>query len=110
MKEEVSGWNGITSVAAGGWHLLGLKADGTVAAAGAADKGQCDVESWSDIRSVAAGSALSFGIRSDGTVVSAGCYFNPNAQEEETEDEDSVNNEDDFWEEDEYWEDEWEED
>lgn len=78
-KKNLHLGNGITAIAAGGWHTLGLKSDGTVIACGAKDYGQCEVDDWQDIVAIAAGHAFSFGIKSDGTVVVAGKYFNPNA-------------------------------
>ena len=38
------------SVSAGGWHTVGLKADGTVVAVGANGDGQCDVSDWRGIK------------------------------------------------------------
>jgi len=52
----------ITQVAAGGYHTVGLKDDGTVVA----------FDGWTDITQVAAGPVDTVGIKSDGTVVSAG--------------------------------------
>ena len=60
------------AVAAGRWHTVGLRSDGTVVATGDNDDGQCDVDSWSDIVAVAAGACHTVGLRSDGTVVAAG--------------------------------------
>jgi len=59
-------------VAAGWYHTVGLKSDGTVIAVGDNRWGQCDVESWSDIQQVAAGSLHTLGLKSDGTVVAVG--------------------------------------
>ena len=36
--------------AAGGWHTVGLKADGSVVAVGDNEYGQCGVSGWSDMR------------------------------------------------------------
>ena len=33
--------------AAGSWHTVGVKSDGTVAAVGMSEHGQCDVGGWS---------------------------------------------------------------
>ena len=62
----------IVSVAAGFFHTVGLKADGTVAAAGWNDDGQCDVSGWRDIVAVAAGEDHTAGLRADGTVAAVG--------------------------------------
>jgi len=59
-------------VAAGGYHSLGLKSDGTVVATGDNDHGQCDVNDWTDIVAVAGGYIHSIGLKSDGTVVATG--------------------------------------
>jgi len=42
-------------VAAGGYHTVGLKDDGTVVAVGWNELGQCNVGGWTDITQVAAG-------------------------------------------------------
>ena len=63
---------GRKTLAAGWLHTVGLRADGTVAAVGANEEGQCDVSGWTDIVAVAAGYAHTAGLRADGTVVAAG--------------------------------------
>ncbi len=60
------------SIAAGDYHTVGLKADGTVVVAGDNDDGQCNVSDWTDIVSIAAGSFHTVGLKADGTVVAAG--------------------------------------
>ena len=42
-------WHNIVSIAAGDSHLVGLKADGTVIAAGYNQMGQCNVDSYTNI-------------------------------------------------------------
>ena len=59
-------------VAAGYRHTVGLRADGTVVAAGNDSFGQCDVESWTDVIQVAAGAKHTLGLRADGTVLATG--------------------------------------
>ena len=59
-------------VAAGGYHTLGLKDDGTVVAVGSNQFGQRDVESWDNIAEVAAGEFHTVGLKDDDTVVAAG--------------------------------------
>jgi hypothetical protein len=59
-------------VSAGGYHTVGLKADGTVIAVGYNDQGQCDVGGWTNIIQVAAGNCHTVGLRSNGTVVATG--------------------------------------
>lgn len=66
------GWKDIVSIAAGGYHSVGLKADGTVVAVGKNDCGQCEVAQWTDIISVVASEQFTLGLKADGTVVLAG--------------------------------------
>ena len=61
-----------STISAGDGYTVGLKADGTVAAVGKNEYGQCDVSDWRDIVSVSAGSAHTVGLKSDGTVVAVG--------------------------------------
>jgi alpha-tubulin suppressor-like RCC1 family protein len=89
----VGGWSGISQIAAGTWHTVGLKSDGTVVAAGDNHFGECDVGGWMEIIVVAAGRSNggccevgnwtginqtatghyhTVGLRSDGTVVAVG--------------------------------------
>ena len=71
---NVGNWTDIVQVAAGGWHTVGLKADGTVVALGDNEYGQCDVDNWADITQIAAGAWHTVGLTLDGTVVAAGGY------------------------------------
>jgi len=59
-------------VAAGWYHTVGLKDDGTVVAVGDNSGGQCDVGNWTGITQVAAGGSDTVGLKSDGTVVAVG--------------------------------------
>ena len=68
----MSGWRGIVAIAVGSNHTIGLKSDGTVAAVGWNEYGQCNVSDWCDIVAVAAGCAHTIGLKSDGTVVAVG--------------------------------------
>jgi len=56
-------------VAAGWYHTVGLKSDGTVVAVGDETFGRCNVDGWTDIVQVAAGGYHTVGVKSDGTVV-----------------------------------------
>lgn len=68
------GWGNIpiTQVAAGGYHTVGLKDDGTVVAVGDNGDGQCNVGDWTDIIQVAAGAEHTVGLKDDGTAVAGG--------------------------------------
>jgi hypothetical protein len=59
-------------VSAGGYHTVGLKADGTVVAVGDNGSGECNVGSWTNIIRIAAGNCHTVGLRSNGTVVATG--------------------------------------
>lgn len=68
-------WKTIVDIATGvarSNFLIGLRADGTVAAVGNNQYGQCDVSVWKDVIAVSAGSQHTLGLRADGTVVAAG--------------------------------------
>ena len=62
------------TIAAGSWHTVGLKTDGTVVATGQAVDGQCNVDDWRDIIEVGAGTMFTVGLREDGTVVTTTGY------------------------------------
>ncbi len=57
------------TISAGEHHTIGVRADGTVAAAGWNEVGQCDVSDWTDVVAVSGGSCHTVGLKSDGTVV-----------------------------------------
>ena len=59
-------------LSAGGGYAVGVKRDGTVAAAGWNEAGQGNVGSWSEIVSVSAGAYHTVGLKADGTVVATG--------------------------------------
>lgn len=61
-----------STISAGSYHTVGLKANGTVVAVGANWTGECNVSSWSDIVAVSASSQYTVGLKSNGTVVTAG--------------------------------------
>jgi alpha-tubulin suppressor-like RCC1 family protein len=71
LQCDVSGWTNTTQVAAGVYHTVGLKSDGTVVAVGYNGYGQLEVGSWTDIIQVAAGCYHTVGVKSDGTLVAA---------------------------------------
>ena len=70
--ENLSEWENMISLAGNNDHLLGLRADGRVQAAGLNEYGQCDVEAWETVTAVAAGKQHSAALLEDGTVVAAG--------------------------------------
>ena len=53
-------------------HIVALKADGTVVAAGNNEDGQCDVSTWTDIVAIDAGFRYTVGLKADGTVLAVG--------------------------------------
>jgi len=60
----------IMVIAAGGFHSLGLRPDGSILAWGFNNWGQCNVPSLnSDFIAIAAGGEYSLGLKSDGTIV-----------------------------------------
>lgn len=61
-----------TMIAAGMYHTVGLKANGTVAAVGSNGDYQCNVERWNNIIAIAAGNDHTVGLRADGTVTAVG--------------------------------------
>lgn len=60
----------------GSKHIVGLKADGTVVAAGDNQHGQCNVSDWRDIVAVACGQVHTVGLKANGTVVATGANRN----------------------------------
>ncbi len=71
-----AGLSGVTAIAAGNWHSLALRNDGTVVAWGCGsdhDHGQCSVPAGlRDVTAIAAGSEFDLALTSDGTVVGWG--------------------------------------
>src|SRR5205823_13817071 len=74
-----SGLTGVIAIAAGSFHSLAVKKDGTVVAWGCGinDFGQCSVPGGlTGVVAVAAGDTQSIALRSDGTVLArGGCRF-----------------------------------
>lgn len=71
---EAEQWAEIAAISVGeeGCHIVGLKADGTVVAAGDNKFGECDVSDWTDMVAVSAGYRFTVGLKADGTVVAVG--------------------------------------
>ena len=71
-------WTGITAIAAGDAHSVGLKSDGSVVAVGWNDSHQTEVSGWTGVTAIAAGYQHTVGLKGDGTVVAVG--LNDNGQ------------------------------
>lgn len=71
LHRAVEGWENIVKVSAFN-HVVGLRADGTVEAAGENMYGECDVKDWTDIVDIAASEDYTLGLRADGTVIATG--------------------------------------
>ncbi len=72
---NISDWQDIVAVSAGGSHTVSLKSDGTVMAVGGNVDDECNVFGWQNIVSVSAGQSHTVGLKSDGTVVAVGDDF-----------------------------------
>ncbi len=69
---QVQEWSGLSDVACGTWHFVGLRSDGSVVGAG---KRLCRLEGlarWNNIKELACGQYGTVGLRNDGTVLSCG--------------------------------------
>ncbi len=64
--------NNIVDITNSGYHVVGLKSDGTVVGAGPNTAAYIDSNSWSDIIAVDTGIEHTVGLKNDGTVVAAG--------------------------------------
>jgi hypothetical protein len=62
----------VSTIAAGAYHTVGLKEDGTAVAVGYNGDGELDVSSWTNIKAVTAGAYHTVGLKEDGTVVAVG--------------------------------------
>jgi len=74
-ERSIQLWSQLTPqhiITAGDGFTLALRTDGTVAATGNNEDGQCDVSGWTNIVAIFAGDDFSLGLRSDGTVVATG--------------------------------------
>lgn len=80
IENDKEDWKNLVAVSAGGGrtrtageygHVVALKSDHTVVAAGDNRKGQCNVngEDWNDIIAISAGAYHTVGLKADGTVV-----------------------------------------
>lgn len=66
-----SGWKNVVRVENRFYHVLALREDGTVKAAGRNDAGQCEVSSWEDVTDIGVGFSYSAGLTKDGKVLIA---------------------------------------
>lgn len=90
---NVKEWTNIVAIAAGDWHTVGLKADGTVITTRPDEEtlkqypdlytGACNVGEWEDVVEISAGSGLTVGLQSDGTLKVVG--YNSQGQRERIE-------------------------
>ena len=83
LSESVSSWQGVTMLALGSNHILGLTQDGRVLSAGTNQDGCCETGSWGNIVSICARDNLSIGIREDGSVVLTGMISGIVTEEEQ---------------------------
>lgn len=82
-EERERVWKDIQEVAAGNFHILGLRKDGTVVAAGKNHLGQCDVKMWKNIVAIAACGDYSAGLDREGRVYLCGDVQDNNLKEAE---------------------------
>ena len=68
---DVSEWTDIVAIAAGDFHTVGLKSDGTVITTQTGQSAN-EISEWTDIVAVSAGYGFTLGLKADGTVVAAG--------------------------------------
>ena len=62
----------VASIAAGMYHTVGLKEDGTVVAVGYNGYGELNVSAWTNIKAIAAGMYHTVGLKENGTVGAIG--------------------------------------
>lgn len=72
VREALQAETNAKEVDFGEGTVVVLRNDGTVAAAGNNEHGECNVEKWKDIVMIAAGTYCTVGLKKDGTVVIAG--------------------------------------
>lgn len=75
VKEALPGirnWSGLSAVACGSGHFVGLRADGTVIGAGNKASRLDELAAWTGIQAIACTHSGTVGLREDGTVVSCG--------------------------------------
>lgn len=65
-------WTNIIDIDGGDYHIVGVKSDGSVCAAGKNDQGQCNVSDWADITMISAKNEYTVGLKGDGTIIATG--------------------------------------
>jgi len=80
---EIIESEGRTILSTSARHIVGVKKDGTVLAAGRNDRGECNVGLWENIISVDTAESLTVGLKEDGTVVAAGIKIHGQCNVEE---------------------------
>lgn len=80
IRASADEWTNLKAISTGGsspgfdgqGHVVGLKADGTLAVAGDNSSGQCNVKGpeWSNLIAVSAGDYHTVGLKADGTIIS----------------------------------------
>lgn len=68
----VSSVNAGMQVSAGLFHTIGLRANGTLVAAGDNTYGQCNVSTWTGVTQIATGAFHTVGLKVNGRVVATG--------------------------------------
>lgn len=68
---STNGWTNVVSISIGDYHIVGLRADGSVYVSGP-EEYCAGVDTWTDIQVLTAGDDITVGLKSDGTVVTAG--------------------------------------
>jgi len=71
---SLNSWSQINGISVSTNHVVAVHVNGTVSAAGANDRGQCDdIAKWNDVRQIVAGYGFTAGLRASGKVWVHGC-------------------------------------
>lgn len=70
--KTASKWADIIKIAAGESHVVGLRKDGSVVAAGLNRNGQCNVKNWGNIIAITCSPYGTIGLKEDGGIVACG--------------------------------------
>ncbi len=74
-RTQITTWDNLKDISLGESHVVGLKNDGTVIAAGSNHVGQCDVEEWTDVIFLTTGENCTLGITASGNLLMAGSLY-----------------------------------